>query len=144
MRCSQRDSLIFQGGIGKRMRAVLVGLGMWGQTLLRVVKSHEREWGMSLTTVCDRHEENLASALTVDSTLEVAADFADMSRRDRFDVALIATQPDTHYEIAREFLERGCHLFVEKPFVRRLDQAEELCALAEKKGLTLAVGHRLL
>jgi len=53
----------------------------------------------------------------------------------------IVTPTVTHFEIARECLEAGKHLFVEKPLTDRPETAEELVSLAEKKGLILQVGH---
>ncbi len=53
----------------------------------------------------------------------------------------IVTPTVTHYEIAREALLAGKHLFVEKPLTDRPETAEELVRLAEEKGLLLQVGH---
>jgi len=53
----------------------------------------------------------------------------------------IVTPTVTHFEIARECLLAGKHLFVEKPLTDRLETAEELVALAETRGIVLQVGH---
>jgi predicted dehydrogenase len=55
--------------------------------------------------------------------------------------AVVATPTPTHYEVARTFLERGLHCFVEKPLTERLEQAEALMELARGKNLVLQVGH---
>jgi predicted dehydrogenase len=60
---------------------------------------------------------------------------------DAVDAATIATPTVTHFEIARQLLERGKHVLVEKPFTETPGQAHELCALAQKQGLVLQVGH---
>jgi predicted dehydrogenase len=57
------------------------------------------------------------------------------------DAATIATPTVTHFEIAKKLLERGKHVLVEKPFVETPEQARELCALAQERGLVLQVGH---
>jgi predicted dehydrogenase len=54
---------------------------------------------------------------------------------------VIATPTPTHHEVARALLSRGLHVFVEKPFTERVEQAEELIALAQAKGVVLQVGH---
>lgn len=59
----------------------------------------------------------------------------------RPDVVHITTPPATHFDIARFCLERGCHVYVEKPFTLNVNQAEQLIDLAETKGLKLTVGH---
>ncbi len=53
----------------------------------------------------------------------------------------IVTPTVTHYEIARECLLTGKHLFVEKPLTDQPETAEEVVQLAEEKGLVLQVGH---
>jgi predicted dehydrogenase len=57
------------------------------------------------------------------------------------DAAVIAVPTDLHHAIARECLEKGVHLLVEKPLAGTLEQADELVALANANKLTLQVGH---
>jgi predicted dehydrogenase len=60
---------------------------------------------------------------------------------DAVDAATIATPTVTHFAIAKQLLERGKHVLVEKPFVETPEQARELCELAQQRGLVLQVGH---
>jgi len=46
-----------------------------------------------------------------------------------------------HHKIAKEFLEAGIHVLVEKPITRTLEEADELLRIAEEKKLVLQVGH---
>jgi predicted dehydrogenase len=57
------------------------------------------------------------------------------------DVVHITTPPASHFEIAKVCLERGCHVYIEKPFTLDAKQAERLVELAEAKGLKLTAGH---
>ena len=57
------------------------------------------------------------------------------------DAVSIATPTPLHFPIARECLERGIHVLVEKPITETLEQARELVALAAKSGRVLQVGH---
>ena len=57
------------------------------------------------------------------------------------DAATIATPTVTHFAIAKQLLERGKHVLVEKPFTETPEQARELCDLAHERGLVLQVGH---
>jgi predicted dehydrogenase len=61
----------------------------------------------------------------------------------RPDVVHITTPPATHFNLARLCLERGCHIYVEKPFTLHEAEAHRLVALANEKGLKLTVGHDL-
>jgi predicted dehydrogenase len=59
----------------------------------------------------------------------------------RPDVVHVTTPPESHLALARYCLERGCHVYVEKPFTVNLRDAQVLVALAEKTGCRLTVGH---
>ena len=57
------------------------------------------------------------------------------------DAAIIAAPTERHHEIAGACLDAGLHVLVEKPIARTLQEADELVALAAKKGRVLDVGH---
>jgi predicted dehydrogenase len=57
------------------------------------------------------------------------------------DAAVIAVPTDRHHAIARDCLEHGLHLLIEKPIATTLAEADELIALAEKKRVVLQTGH---
>jgi predicted dehydrogenase len=50
----------------------------------------------------------------------------------------------THFELAKDALQNGKHVFVEKPFTSTAEQAEELIDLAAEKGLQIMVDHTFL
>lgn len=55
---------------------------------------------------------------------------------------VLATPNDTHYPIAKQILERGKPVLIEKPITTRYDHALELCEIAEKHGTFISVGYR--
>jgi predicted dehydrogenase len=57
------------------------------------------------------------------------------------DGIIVASATSSHYEIAKQALEQHKHVFLEKPITRQVAEAEEIVALAKKKGLVLQVGH---
>jgi predicted dehydrogenase len=65
------------------------------------------------------------------------------SRRgnDRIDAVVIVTRTDSHYEIAKRFLESGIHVICDKPLCLSLAEAKELMRLADERGLILCVTH---
>jgi predicted dehydrogenase len=68
-------------------------------------------------------------------------DVPELLNESRPDVVHITTPPESHFDVAKLCLEKGAHVYVEKPFTVYLEQAQELIDLAEKKGLKLTVGH---
>ena len=57
------------------------------------------------------------------------------------EVVDVVTPTPTHYAMVKLALEGGCHVFVEKPLTRTLDEARELIALSERAGRLVQVGH---
>lgn len=57
------------------------------------------------------------------------------------DGAIIVTPTSTHYDIAADLIDRGMHVFVEKPLCATAAKARSLCELAERNGVTVQVGH---
>jgi hypothetical protein len=63
--------------------------------------------------------------------------------RELFDTqaVVIATPTETHYDIAKDFMEHGIHVFMEKPVTATAGQAQELIALANDRKLVFQIGH---
>ena len=59
----------------------------------------------------------------------------------KLDAVSIVTPTETHYEIARDFLESGSHVLLEKPMTLSLEQADELIEAADRKNRLLQIGH---
>lgn len=57
------------------------------------------------------------------------------------DGAIVATPTEMHFPIARDFLQSGAHVFIEKPIAANQDEARKLIDLAHGKGLVLQIGH---
>lgn len=61
------------------------------------------------------------------------------------DFACVATPDNRHFEAAKQVLEAGAHVLIEKPSVLRLQELDELVALAQRKNLLAkVVYHKLL
>jgi predicted dehydrogenase len=96
---------------------------------------------VTLTSLCRRDTEarNTMEAhfgLPPDSGYD---DWREMLDKAPLDAVLIATPNALHYEQAKAALERGLHVLVEKPMTIKSAHARELVALAEARGLKLAV-----
>ena len=70
---------------------------------------------------------------------EMAA--AEQARVDGIDFVVIVTPNNTHYEIAKAFLEAGIHVACDKPLVTTAEEAEELKKIADEKGLLFMVTY---
>ena len=59
----------------------------------------------------------------------------------KVDAAVVAVPTGLHFSIAKDLLNAGIHVLLEKPCANNLDHARELFQIAEDKTLTLHVGH---
>src|SRR5438552_4336445 len=69
------------------------------------------------------------------------SDLEEMLQSTSPDVVHITTPPQSHYSLAKQCLESGRHVYVEKPFSTMASEAESLIELAEGCGLKITVGH---
>lgn len=123
------------------MRIGIIGYGYWGPNLARNFAEMD---GVELAWCADRRAERLALARRRFPWIQVAEDADAIFGDDSIDAVVIATPVGTHHALARRALERGKHVLIEKPIARTVAEAEELCSLAEEKGLTLMVDHTFI
>lgn len=118
----------------------VVGYGYWGPNIVRNFNSTANG---RVLAVCDRDAKAL-SRLSTANGLSTTADYREIVNNPKIDAVAIVTPVSTHYQIAKEALENGKHVFVEKPFTASIREAEELIELAERKNLKLMVDHTFL
>jgi predicted dehydrogenase len=116
----------------------VVGCGYWGPNLIRNFLSYQ---GYRKVIGCDLDEVKLERAQGKFPSIEVTTRFEELLEKDGADAIAIATPVNTHYHLAKEALQAGKHVFVEKPFTASSSEAQGLIDLAGKGGLTLMVGH---
>jgi predicted dehydrogenase len=91
--------------------------------------------------VCDREPlmaKQLSERFPVKRCFDDVSELLDEVKPD---VVHITTPPESHYNIAKQCLEQGCHVYVEKPFTVNAWQAQKLIELAESTRLKLTAGH---
>jgi predicted dehydrogenase len=72
------------------------------------------------------------------------SDLKEMLRVVSPDVVHITTPPQSHYSLAKQCLEAGSHVYLEKPFTVTASDSESLIELAQQRGLKITVGHNYL
>lgn len=117
-----------------------IGVGNWGKNLLRAFCSNPQ---VDLIQVCELSSEIREQVENEYPKLNLTSEFDNLLENDDINAIVIATQPSTHYELAKKALLKGKHVFVEKPMVLNVTHGEELVQLSEDKDLILMVGHIL-
>lgn len=119
----------------KKLRVGVVGVGHIGSNHARLyaeLNSAEFTAVYDIDLARGRHIAEKYGAKAAKSL----AQFTEM-----IDAASVATPTNTHHEIAKQLLESGKHLLVEKPIAENTGDASELAELAARKKLILQVGH---
>lgn len=119
-----------------KLRTAVVGVGHLGRFH---AQKHKMLQELELVCVCDSVRDQ---AEKTGRELGVAAlfDARDVLKQ-RVDAVTVAASTPAHYGLVKMFLENGIHVLVEKPIASTSREAEELCRLAESKGLSFQVGH---
>ena len=95
--------------------------------------------GLKLTAVADTNPDRLAAAQVLAPDITTFTDSAAMLGSGLCDLVVISTPPNSHYSWAKESLNRGLHVILEKPMALTVEQCDELIALAASKKLLLVV-----
>jgi predicted dehydrogenase len=119
----------------REVRTAVVGAGYLGRFHAQKYAAAE---GSELVAVVDPDEER-RDAVGAEVGAEPLAHHADLVGR--VDAVSIVTPTRSHYEIAKDLLQAGVHVLVEKPITVTAEEAGELVALAGEKDLVLQVGH---
>ncbi len=120
------------------LRIAIVGCGKVAD---QHVEAIHRIPSCKIVAVCDREP---LMARQLGERFGISACFSDLNNMLRAvspDVVHITTPPKSHYSIARQCLESGRHVYLEKPFTITADEAESLVQLAEDRGLKITAGH---
>jgi predicted dehydrogenase len=119
----------------------VIGYGYWGPNIVRNLRALE---GCEVVGICDQTPAARKRIQAAHPGIPVHSDSHELARSADVDVVAVITPVWTHYELAKEALENGKHVFVEKPFTSTAAQAEELINLAEQKNLKIMVDHTFL
>lgn len=67
----------------------------------------------------------------------------EMFNKTKLDVVHVTTPPHSHYQLAKQCLEAGCNVYVEKPFTLNTHEAEDLINIANQTKLKIIAGHNV-
>jgi predicted dehydrogenase len=93
---------------------------------------------------CDPRPVRLKQVSETFAGVAITEHLDDVLESERIHAVIVATQATAHFEVTRRALEAGKHVLVEKPLTTDSDEALELVQLADRLGLTMAVGHTFL
>ena len=113
-------------------KVALIGCGYWGKNYIR-----------SIETISDLKLEYIQDIQQrpIPENIKFTKYLSQILNDDEIKGVIIATPPETHYDIALKSINAGKNVLVEKPITMNLKDAENLCEEAQKKKVVLMVGH---
>jgi predicted dehydrogenase len=124
----------------KPIKTAIFGTGFMGRVHLDALRRQEN---VEVVAIASR---NLEAARRLGAGFGIStftADYREILRDPAIDAVHILTPNALHYSMAKAALEAGKHVACEKPLTTTVEEAEELVALAAKKGLRNCVCHNL-
>ena len=115
----------------------MVGLGKMGLSHLAILRAHP---GIDLVAGCDT-STYLTDILAKHASMKCYDDFDRMLAEQALDAIVVATPSKMHASMVTKALDKGLHVFCEKPFVLDVRDGERLVALAESKKVVNQVGY---
>ena len=120
------------------LKVAIVGCGKIADVHASLIKGIK---GCEIVGVCDREPLMARQLYERFPVKRYFSDVGALLSDARPDIVHITTPPQSHFEIAKQCLESGCHVYVEKPFTIDEAEAGRLIALATEKGVKITVGH---
>ncbi len=120
------------------IRFAVIGFGYWGPNIVRNLQSIA---GADVGMVCDTDAKTLRKCKAIYPHIKLTRHCEDVFSSADIDAVAIVTPVASHFALAKQALENGKHVFIEKPFTQTVEQAKILIGLAEKKKLKIMVDH---
>ena len=121
----------------QKLKLAVVGLGKMGLSHHAMINAHPR---VKVEAVCDSTGYVL-DVLNKYTGVRTYTDFDEMLRAVELDAVIIATPSSMHSKMVKAALNKGLHVFCEKPFCLDTEEGEEVTRIANEKGLVNQVGY---
>ncbi|MDY6805382.1 MAG: Gfo/Idh/MocA family oxidoreductase [Cyanobacteriota bacterium] len=122
----------------------IFGTGRWGVHLIRNFQQHPNSRVVAVVDPNERRLKEIRERFNFDSDVLVTSNCSEAMEAPGIDAVAIATPASTHYDLVKEALNRGYHVFAEKPLTLNYSESLELSQLAEKQQRQLFVDRTYL
>jgi len=116
----------------------VLGIGYWGPNLLRNFSQLD---GVTVAAVCDTDTSRLAYIHQKYPGPRLIEDYREVLADSNIQAVAVVLPAKLHYEIAKDALQAGKHVFVEKPLALSSEECLQLIHVAEENDKVLMVGH---
>jgi predicted dehydrogenase len=122
-----------------KAKIAIIGAGWWGvEIYLPALLEHP---DVELVAVNRPDQDALDKILAKFDVPRSYTDHRDMLKKEELDAVVITSPHILHFEHARNALEAGCHVLIDKPMTTSADDARALTKLAEQKGREILIPY---
>lgn len=125
----------------KKLILAQIGCGYWGPNLLRNFSALPHSW---MKYVADSSPERRAFVQSNFPRTKATESTGDVFSDPEVQGVIIATPATTHFELAKQALDAGKHVFVEKPLATKTSEVDELSERAARRNLVVMTGHTFI
>ena len=120
----------------------LIGYGYWGPNVARQLYNNPE---INFSYICDERKERLDAARRIYvEHVRYALDYSEILNDSAVDAVALAIETHAHFQFAKQALEAGKHVYIEKPFTSTVIQAVELKSFAEKTKRVIHIDHIMM
>ena len=123
------------------LNVAVIGFGYWGPNIVRNFQNHK---DCAVNYICDYSNDARSRATKSFPGIETIDDAEIIFSDENIDIVAVVTPVSTHYSLAKKALNSGKHVFIEKPMVETVEQANDLIKIAKEKNLVGVVDHTFL
>lgn len=123
----------------KQLNTAFVGFGPGGRIYNAPILASVP--GFKITTILTSSRENIEAANEDFPEAKIVQDYSNILNDSRVDLVVLVLPNHLHYTFAKQALEAGKNVLVEKPFTPHIWEANELIKLAYQNNLVLTVNH---
>lgn len=131
-------------GANDRLKTALIGCGVIGQQHLAAMLRHQREGSVEIAAVCDVFERRAQAfqdrIWTIGGNAKRFQNHRELLDSVELDYLTIATPEHWHARQSLDALEKGLHVYCEKPLAHKLEDNLEIQEKVGATGLKLQVG----
>ncbi len=139
---STHYSLLQNTFLLRKIRAAVIGCGVWGRNFIRLLAESDR---YELYALCDKEQKQLDEMLLSHPEVQLSTtDYKNLLDKEKIDAVFVTSHTSTHFELCSAFLKAGKHVFCEKPLSKTVAEAEQLKTIARSSDRVLLVGHTFL
>jgi predicted dehydrogenase len=120
----------------------LVGYGYWGPNVAKQLYNNPE---INFSVICDKKEDRLNAAKSIYiQQLKYIFNFNEILNDNSIEAVALAVETSAHFDLAKQALKAGKHVYIEKPFTSTVAEAVELKSLAEKFNKTIHIDHIMM